>query len=462
MTRTLLRGAVVVPVDPDMPESMAADVLVEHGRIVAIQPNLAVDESACEVVDLTGRILIPGLVDTHRHLWQSLFRYVGSDWTIENYVQSMWGVIGPAFEPEDMHAALAIGLAEAVDAGCTQIFDWNHNHLTPEHSDAAVDAHRAAGLRSILGYGQSMTVLAEFLHTGPAGGTTMPSEDIRRLREQYFSSDDQLTHLAMAARGGETASEPVIAAEARQARDLGIRTSIHAGNANWASVRPVLMQQRAAGLGPDITWVHCNALSDQELELIADSGASASVSPELELHMAVGPVAIRRLLDVGVQPSLSVDTCLNIGGELFSVMRAALSSVRGEINAERIASGTNPNTLPLSTRDVLRWATLEGARANGLDHQTGTLTIGKRADIVALDARRPNLSPLSYPTGAVVMGANPSNVELVMVDGHILKRDFRLVRTDHLALAARAQARQQRMLDRLGVHFTSGILQRQP
>jgi cytosine/adenosine deaminase-related metal-dependent hydrolase len=286
----------------------------------------------------------------------------------------------------------------------------------------------------------------------------MPSDDIYRLREQYFSSDDQLTHLAMAARGGETASEPVIAAEACQARELGIRTSIHAGNATWASVRPVLMQRRAAGLGPDITWVHCNSLSDEELELIADSGATASVSPELEMHMAVGPVAIRRLLKVGITPSLSVDTCLNIGGELFSVMRAALSSMRGEVNAERIASGTTPDTLPLTTRDVLRWATLEGARANGLDSTTGTLTVGKRADIVALDARRPNLSPLSYATGSVVMGANPSNVELVMVDGRILKRDFQLIHTDYVSLAARAQERQQNMLDRLGVHFDAGLL----
>ncbi|MFI1393001.1 amidohydrolase family protein [Streptomyces griseoaurantiacus] len=460
MTKTLLRGAVVVPVDPALPESTTADILVENGRIARIAPGIDVDPADCDVMDLTGRILIPGLVDTHRHLWQSLFRYAGADWTIENYVHAMWGVIGPAFEPEDMYVALAVGLAEAVDAGCTQIFDWNHNHLTPEHSDAAVEAHRAAGLRSILGYGQSMTVLAEFLQKGPAGGTAMPSEDIRRLRDRYFSSDDQLTRLAMAARGGETASEAVIAAEARQARDLGIRTSIHAGNATWATVRPVLMQRRAAGLGPDITWVHCNALSDEELGLIADSGATASVSPELELHMAIGPVAIRRLLAVGVEPSLSVDTCLNIGGELFSVMRAALSSVRGEVNAERIADGTTPDTLPLSTRDVLRWATLEGARANGLDQETGTLTVGKRADIVALDARRPNLAPLSHPSGSVVMGANPSNVEMVMVDGKVLKRDFQLVNTDHVALAARAQARQHDMLDRLGVRFEEGVLRR--
>jgi cytosine/adenosine deaminase-related metal-dependent hydrolase len=129
MLRTLLRGTVVIPVDRAMPESLAADILIEDGRIAAIRPALAVDEAAWEVIDLAGRVLIPGLVDTHRHLWQSLFRYAGTDWTIQNYVESMWGIIGPAYQPEDMRAALAIGLAEAVDAGCTQTFDWNHNHL---------------------------------------------------------------------------------------------------------------------------------------------------------------------------------------------------------------------------------------------------------------------------------------------------------------------------------------------
>lgn len=458
MARTLLKGATVVPVDPAMPESLLADILIENQVITAVQPEIPSHAPDLDVIDLQGRILIPGLVDTHRHLWQSLFRYAGADWTIENYVSAMWGTLGPAFEPEDMSTALTLGLAEAVSAGCTQIFDWNHNHLTPEHSDAAVEAHRAAGLRSILGYGQSTQVLSEFLQAGPSGGTTPPSEDIRRIRERYYSSDDQRTRLALAARGGETANEAVIGAEAAQARELGLRSSIHAGNATWASVKPVLMQQRAAGLDAETTWVHCNALSSEELRLIADSGATVSVSPELELHMAIGPIAIRRLLEAGIEPSLSVDTCLNIGGELFSVMRAALSSVRGEVNAESIAAGITPDSLPLSTREVLKWATLEGARANGLDHLTGTLTVGKRADIVALDARQPNLSPVSYPTGSVVMGSHPGNVELVMVDGEILKRDFKLQRTDIDELSRRAERCRQSMLERTGTHFEEGVL----
>ncbi|MTD54718.1 amidohydrolase family protein [Amycolatopsis pithecellobii] len=458
MTKTLLRGGTVVPVDPAQAESAVCDVLVDNGVIAAMGPDIVVDPAACEVLDMNGRVLTPGFVDTHRHLWQSLFRYAGADWTIENYVRDMWGKLGPSYTAEDMYVALRIGLAEALDGGCTQIFDWNHNHLTPEHSDAAVAAHRDSGARSILGYGQSMTVLSEFLETGPGAGRTPPSDDIRRLREQYYPSDDQLTRLAMAARGGEVATEEVIAAEARQARELGLRTSIHVGNANWAKVGPVEKQRSAAGLTPDTTWVHCNSLSDRELALIAESGGTVSVAPELELHMAIGPIAIRRLLALGIRPSLSVDTCFNISGEMFSVMRAALSSVRGEVNAAAIASGSNPLSLPLSTRDVLRFATMEGARANGLLDRTGTLEVGKEADIVALDARSANLAPVSYPTGSVVMGANPGNVELVMVRGRIVKRDFALVDTDLDALADRARHCHDRLLTRIGSRFAEGLL----
>ncbi|KAA1397120.1 amidohydrolase family protein [Aeromicrobium ginsengisoli] len=456
--RTLLVGGLVVAVDPGQPESAVLDVLVEDGVIVQMAPSITVDQGACEVLDMRGRILIPGLVDTHRHLWQSLFRYAGADWTIENYVQAMWGKLGPAYTPEDVYIALRIGLAEALDAGCTQIFDWNHNHLTPEHSDAAVAAHMESGARSILGYGQSMTTLGEFLRTGPGNGSIPPSEDIRRLRETYYSSDDQLNRLAMAARGGEVATTEVIATEARQARELGLRSSIHAGNANWAKLRPVEKQQAAAGLTDDTTWVHCNALSDDELRLIADSGGTVSVSPELELHMAIGPVAIRRLLALGIRPSISVDTCLNVSGELFSVMRAALSSVRGDANAEVIASGINPLELPLSTRDVLQFATWEGARANGLLERTGSLTVGKEADIVAINTHRANLMPVSYPTGAVVVGANPANVELVMVRGRVVKRDFALVDVNLAALLDRAQVQNEALLRRIGSRFETGLL----
>src|SRR5207245_626095 len=259
----------------------------------------------------------------------------------------------------------------------------------------------------------------------------MPSEDIRRVRTQYYSSDDSLLTLALAARGPEVSPMAVVAAEAQQARELGLRSSIHIGNGAWAHIRPVKMMHDAGLLGDDITWVHCNTLSDQELELIASSGGTASIAPELELHMGHGHPAISRLLKVGIRPSLSVDTCTNVSGDLFAIMRATLSVARGDYNAAIINTGIMPTEVVLSTNDVLEFATLQGARANGLEGRAGSLSPGKEADIVVIDTDTPNLIPLNYGAGALVMGAHPGNVALVLVGGTLVKRASPLVGVDN-------------------------------
>ena len=445
--RVLLRGGTLITMDGSdgaLPPGATGDLLIEDGVIGAVAERIDVPPGSCRSYDMSHHILIPGMVDTHRHVWQTLFRYAGTEWDLAEYGNAMWRLAGPAQTPEDLHLALRLGIAEALDAGITQIFDWNHNMNSLEHADAAVAAHRASGARVILGYGQSSQAWAQIADSQTRTSSEPPSRDIYRLATQYYPSADSLTTLALAARGPECSPLTVVAEEARIAAELGLRSSVHVGNGRWGELGPVGKLDEIGWLSGDFTWVHCSSLADSELDLIAASGGSVSVAPELEQRMGHGRPAVQRCLERGLRPSLSVDTCTNLGGDLFSVMRAALACAR----LERHEAGTGPG--PIGVLDALEFGTIRGAEANGLAARTGSLTAGKDADIVAIDVRAPNLIPMVNAVGSVVMGAHPGNVDMVFVRGTLVKENGRLVGLDLPGLADEAQARAERLFAAVG------------
>ena len=170
-------------------------------------------------------------------------------------------------------------------------------------------------------------------------------------------------------------------------------------------------------LGDDITYVHCNTLTDEDFRLIGDSGATASISPEVELQMGHGFLATLKLIDVGVRPSLSIDIVTSIAGDMFGAMRMLLAGTRAVVNDAALRQRRIVDPLPLMSRDVLEFATIQGARACGLEARTGSLTPGKEADIVLIDTDSLNLMPLNNPQGVVVECAHAGNVDTVMVGG---------------------------------------------
>lgn len=443
--RVLLRGGTLITMDPADPAEFTGDLLIQDGIIAAVGQHLDVAVGSCIEYDMTNHIVIPGLVDTHRHIWQTLFRYAGTDWDLADYGNAMWRLAGPVHTAEDLYIALRLGIAEALYAGITQIFDWNHNINSPEHADATVDAHRSSGARVIFGYGQSSQAWAQIADSRTRTSIEPPSRDIYRLASQYYGSNHALNTLALAARGPECSPLAIVAAEARIAADLGVRWSVHVGNDRWGELGPVAKVKQLGWLSDSITWVHCSSLADSELDLIAESGGSVSVAPELEQHMGHGRPAVGRCLDRGLRPSLSVDTCTNVSGDLFSVMRATLASARMEQRATASDDGRTGHPVP-GVRDALEFATIRGAEANGLAARTGSLTPGKDADVVAIDTQSPNLIPLVNATGSVVMGAHPGNVDLVFVRGRLVKEGGRLVGLDLAVLSEQAQERALRLL----------------
>jgi 5-methylthioadenosine/S-adenosylhomocysteine deaminase len=417
--RTLIKGGTVISVDPAVGDFETGDVLIEDGAIVAVGPSI--DAGDAQVIDATDRIVLPGLIDTHRHTWQALFRNIGSDWTLAHYFTGLHGTMSERYRPEDTYAGNLIGTLEALDGGITTLLDWSHNLNTPEHSDAAIKALQESGSRVIFGHG------CGFAHWAPV--SSLPhDQDIRRVASQYFSSDDQLVTLAMAPRGNQFATLDVTESDYRLADELNIRITCHAGDGEWGKGRPIAQLAERGLLGPTQTYVHCNSLADDELKMMADHGCTASISPDIELQMGHGWPATGRLLAAGVRPSLSIDVCCSNGGHLFGTIRATIGTQRGFDNANAGEGGLKE--LKLTCRDVLEFATIEGARAVGLDSKIGSLTPGKRADVILIRTDNFSMTPLNNPIGSVVYNAHPGLVDTVLVDGNVVKRDGTLVGVD--------------------------------
>jgi 5-methylthioadenosine/S-adenosylhomocysteine deaminase len=422
--RTLIKGGTVITVDPSLGDLYpTGDVLIEDGTIVEVARSI--DAEDAELIDATDRLVLPGLVDTHRHTWQALFRNIGSDWTLAHYFTGLHGTMSQLYRPEDTYAGNLIGTLEALDSGITTLLDWSHNLNTPEHSDAALDALFESGSRVVFGHG------AGFAHWAPVSALDHPADDVRRLRADRLSSDDGLVTLCLAPRGNQFATLDVTRRDYELADELGIRISCHAGDGEWGKGRPIAQLHEHGLLGPTQTYVHCNSLADDELKMMADAGCTASCSPDIELQMGHGWPATGRLLDAGIRPSLSIDVCCSNGGHLFGTMRATIGTERGFDNAAARDRGEpSVSVMELTCRDVLEFATIDGARACGLDSKIGSLTPGKRADIILVRTDTFGMTPLNNPIGAFVYNAHPGLVDTILVDGKVVKRDGRLVGVD--------------------------------
>src|SRR2546423_3611953 len=419
-SKLLIRNGFVVSMDPEVGDIPNGEVLVEDGKIVDIGRDLGVSDA--EQVDAAGMIVMPGFVDTHRHTWQTPVRGVLPSCTLDHYFAVMLGQVGGFYRPQDVHIGDFAGAFEALNAGVTTLLDWSHISNTPDHSDAAIQGLKDAGIRAV------------YAHGVPTGGEWWSfsdlehPEDIRRIRDTYFSSDDGLITLALAARAPGNSNFEVAKHDWELARDLGIRISVHVGmRLTSIHVTHVKNMHDLGLLGDDTTYIHCTDSTDEELDLIASTGGAASIAPYVEMLMGHGPPPTGRLLDRGVRPSLSVDVVSSVPGEMFTQMRTALV-------AERIGAFTDTPDLAfeptLSHRDVLEFATIEGARACALEDKVGSLAPGKQADIVLLNANAINTSPMLDPIATVVVFADTSNVDSVFVAGRAVKRHGRLVDAD--------------------------------
>ena len=415
----LIRNATVLTLDPDVGELAHGDIRVDGDRIAAVGTHLAADPHD-DVLDATGCIVVPGFVDTHRHMWQGGVRGHCADDDLEGYFRRVLLGIGPALGPDDLAVGEALSARASLDAGITTVQDTSDIHDgRPERTDAVVAALRGSGLRAVFSYGLSRSFVTRH-------GSALP-DDARRVRTELMPDDAALVTMGLETQTGDDDAERHNAA---LARELGVRTAHHVR----AGIRPSRLRDLGA-LVAGTTFVHGNGLDAAELAVIADAGGSLSIAPAVEMALRLGHPMITEALAVpGLPVTLSVDVEVAGPTDMFTQMRLL----------HLIARAAPPSTTeltppPLTARDVLHIATLAGAEALGLGDRTGSITPGKQADLLVLRADRVGVAPVADPYGTVVLQMDRAHVDTVLVSGAVHKRAGRLV-GDDTALLERAQA----------------------
>ncbi|MFE2136415.1 amidohydrolase family protein, partial [Streptomyces sp. NPDC059466] len=388
----------------------------------------------------TGAILAPGFVDTHRHAWEAQLRRIMPDVDdLGGYVMTTLAGYAPAYRPHDMYVGTRLAALTAIDGGITCMLDFSHNSRTSEHSDAAVQALLDTGIRGV--HASMGPHFGDWDRQWPA--------DLTRLRNQYFGSDDQLLTLRLATLATDEIAGPALAYGpelARVAQDLGVGVSVDAVFGTSSS-EAVLRWRKEGILGPDVTLIHATGLTAEAWQAMGDSGTTVALAPtsDAQIGLETAIPAVDEALAAGIRPGLSIDVEVALAGDMFTQMRALHTIQR--MRAVNAAYGTDRRPSRISTHDVLDFATLQGARTNGLEAVTGSLTPGKKADLLVVQAEDLNNMPLNDAVATVVLGSDARNISAVLIDGIPRKWNGQVLDVDLAALRGQVHASREYVLN---------------
>ena len=432
MSGTLLTGAQVITMAPHRPITERVDILVEGDHVADVAERL--DCPDAESVDLSGRIVIPGLINAHLHTWQTALRLMGADWTLLEYFQRIHGGVAHQYTPDDVYIGNLAGALNQINCGTTTLGDWSHNNSTPEHTDGAVAALLRSGIRAV------------FLHgiKNRAPDVGHPLAEIDRLLDAPAKTHELLT-VGMAAAGPQLSTPDVAVSDLAAAAERGIVASMHQSGGQPA---PAWEAVRAARLfGPRTNIVHGAGLTDDWFTTLVDAGVTFTTTPENELgHGHCLPIT-GQLLRRAAAPSLGTDTETAVSGEILSAARIALAHQRGLNYQQDHQDGQQ--SAPITSWHALSWATVEGAKALGLADRVGRLEPGMQADLVVIDASAINLWS-AQDAVAAALHASVANIEAVMIAGQWRKRDHRLIGVDLNDVKDRLEQSSEGLLRRAG------------
>ena len=416
----VLRGGTVLTMDDADSVHPDADVLVVGDRIEAVGPSLDAPPGTQEI-DARGGIVMPGMIDTHRHMWQTAMRGYGADWTLTQYFVWYYLEHGKAFRPEDIYAGNLVSAWDALEAGVTTTVDWSHGLQTVEHAEAAVDALRAVPGRFVLAYGN--------IQAAPWEWTTDPG--VHAFLGRNPASDMLGLQLAFDVTGDPAFPEK---AAFEAARELGLPVTTHAGVWGATNDAGIRLMHENGFMTPQNVYVHAATLTTDSYHRIAATGGSISVSTESEQSAGQGYPPTWQVRRHDIPVSLSMDTSVWWSGDLFSAMRTTLGADRSREHLEAHVKGETVTHTHLRAEQVVNWATRGGAHALGRD-DIGSLQPGKKADVVLIkNDNSPVSFPLLNPYGHVAFQAQRGDVHTVLVDGRIVKHEHRLVDADLAAV----------------------------
>ena len=443
--RTLIRGATVITLDAlgDLPR---ADVLVTGDTITEITPAIHADDA--QLVDATGCIVIPGLVNAHMHTWQTALRGLAANWTLLEYFKNMHAGLATVFEPQDLYIATLVGALNQLNCGTTTLGDWCHNNKTPAHNDAAIQGLLESGIRAAFFHGTPKPDPKP--GERPFWEVPHPRAEVERLLKAHQGKELLSVHAAVL--GPHYSTLEVALHDFRMVRELGIIGSLHQGGGAARTPEGWEKLEAEGLLGPQINIVHGHALSDAQLKRFCDLGMSFSAAAENEMTQGHGHPITGRLRAYGKAPSLGVDLESVLSGDMLTQARVALGVQRSLDNvAYREARGTIPPTSTVTTREALGWVTVEGARMLGRLDRIGTLAAGKQADLVLIRADDLNMQPVHDPVSTVVMQTTLANIDSVMVAGRWKKRHGKLLDGDLAPKLAALQASGRKITTALGL-----------
>jgi cytosine/adenosine deaminase-related metal-dependent hydrolase len=422
----LLRGGTVLTMDDNHTVLTDADVLVVDDRIAAVGASVDVPEGTQEI-DARGGIVMPGMIDTHRHMWQTAMRAYGADWTLTQYFVWYYLEHGKTFRPEDIYAGNLTSAWESLEAGVTTTVDWSHGLQSVDHAEAAVDALRAVPGRFVLAYGN--------IQAGPWEWTADPA--VRAFLERLRDDDQLGLQLAFDVTGDPSFPER---AAFEVARELGLAVTTHAGVWGATNDDGIRLMHENGFMTPQNIYVHAATLTEDSYQRIAATGGSVSVSTESEQSAGQGYPPTWQVRKYGIPVSLSQDTSVWWSGDLFSAMRTTLGADRAREHLEAHMKGDTVTHSHLRAEHVVDWATRGGAKALGRD-DLGSLEPGKKADVVLIkNDSSPVSFPLVNPYGQVAFQAQRGDVHTVLVDGRVVKYANQLVGVDLPAIRRTVEA----------------------
>lgn len=433
------QGATVVTMDPAVPDRLCGDVLVQDGTIIAVADDLSDDPRAhgAVIIDCRGLILMPGLVDAHRHGWQTAFRRLIADADLDAYVASIHGGMALHYTPTDMRIGTLVSMLSALSSGVTTVLDFSHNSRSRAHSDAVFDAYAQAGVR---------VVHASAAPNAGAWEEQWP-HDLVRLRDEHCSGDRSLVTVRMGLDIKRVWPTDRLLAHARE---IGLAITFDGVLGPRASSELCDLAQVGA-LGPDVTLIHCTDLSDDVWTAIVDQGISVTLATTSDQHIgiATGMPPIQRCRDLGLSASLSTDVEVTLAGDMFTQMRATMATQRMMLAARRF-HGEEDLPPMMTSRDVVAMATVNGARHLGLGDTVGRISPGFQADLLLLRANTLSNLPFNNVFGTVVQGIDSAAIDSVFVAGRPRKWAGQVIGIDLAALTAEIEESRDRIAAAVG------------
>jgi cytosine/adenosine deaminase-related metal-dependent hydrolase len=424
MNNYILKNAQVISMDDNIGDFDKADILVNNDKIINVSKDIKIDSNV-ESVDCSNMIIAPGFINTHIHTWQTGLRGVAADWTLTDYLKAVHSGLASYFTPDDIEIANYVGALHQIHSGTTTLVDWCHNNPTPDHTNSAINGLRNSNVRAI------------FLHGSPKhppkdgqkhfSEIPMPKSEIIRLRKEEFNSNKDLLSLGLAVLGPQQSTMEVCEEDFKLANDLDMFISMHIGG-KFLTPNGFDELNKLNLLNSKTNIVHANRITDDMLNMLINANVTFSLTPEVELQMGFGNPLTKRLIELKGRMAFGSDIESAMAADMFSVIRTSLQAVRHEITLESYNNDNKPpEIMSVTSRNALEWATVDAASVLSMEKIIGSITPGKKADLIMFKKDEINFSPTHNPIASILFHSGPRDIDSVIVNGKFLKRDGNLI-----------------------------------